>query len=34
MAYDTLLAARIRSALDPLPEMVEKKMFGGVGFPL
>ena len=30
MPYDTLLAARIRAALDPLPELVEKKMFGGV----
>ena len=32
MPYDTLLAARIRAALGPLPELVEKKMFGGVGF--
>jgi hypothetical protein len=32
MTYDTLLATRIRAALGPLPELVEKKMFGGVGF--
>ena len=32
MPYDTLLAARILAALGPLPELVEKKMFGGVGF--
>jgi hypothetical protein len=32
MPYDTLLAARIRAALGPLPDLVEKKMFGGVGF--
>jgi TfoX/Sxy family transcriptional regulator of competence genes len=32
MPYDTLLAIRIRAALGPLPELVEKKMFGGVGF--
>jgi TfoX/Sxy family transcriptional regulator of competence genes len=30
MPYDTLLAIRIRAALGPLPELVEKKMFGGV----
>jgi len=29
MAYDTLLATRIRAALGPLPELEEKKMFGG-----
>ena len=32
MPYDTLLAARLRAALGPLPELVEKKMFGGVAF--
>ncbi len=32
MPYDTLLATRIRAALGPLPNLVEKKMFGGVGF--
>jgi hypothetical protein len=32
MSYDTLLAARIRAALGPSPELQEKKMFGGVGF--
>lgn len=32
MPYDDLLAARIRAALGPLPGLVEKKMFGGVGF--
>jgi hypothetical protein len=32
MPYDTLLAIRIRAALGPLPELEEKKMFGGVGF--
>jgi len=32
MAYDTLLAARMRAALGPLPSLEEKKMFGGVGF--
>jgi len=30
MPYDTLLATRLRAALGPLPELVEKKMFGGV----
>ena len=34
MPYDTLLATRIRLALGPLPDLVEKKMFGGVGFLL
>jgi TfoX/Sxy family transcriptional regulator of competence genes len=33
MAYDLKLAERIRSQLDGLP-VVEKKMFGGVGFLL
>jgi len=32
MPYDKLLAMRIRAALGPLPTLVEKKMFGGVGF--
>jgi TfoX/Sxy family transcriptional regulator of competence genes len=32
MPYDTLLAIRIRAALGPLPDLQEKKMFGGVGF--
>lgn len=32
MAYDEMLTMRIRAALGPLPELVEKKMFGGVGF--
>jgi TfoX N-terminal domain len=32
MPYDTLLAARLRAALGPLPNLEEKKMFGGVGF--
>jgi TfoX N-terminal domain. len=33
MAYDLKLAERIRSELDGVP-VVEKKMFGGVGFLL
>ena len=32
MAYDEGLAQRIREALGERPELVEKKMFGGVGF--
>ena len=32
MAYDEGLAQRIQEALDDLPGLVEKKMFGGVGF--
>ena len=32
MAYDEGLAQRIREALGELPGLVEKKMFGGVGF--
>ena len=32
MAYDEDLANRIRGALDQVPGLVEKKMFGGVGF--
>jgi TfoX/Sxy family transcriptional regulator of competence genes len=34
MPYDEILTARIRAALGPLPELTEKKMFGGVGFML
>jgi TfoX/Sxy family transcriptional regulator of competence genes len=33
MAYDLKLAERIRSQLDGIP-VVEKKMFGGIGFLL
>jgi len=32
MAYDQQLADRVRRALDGLPEVVEKKMFGGLCF--
>ena len=32
MAYDEGLAQRIRELLAEQPELVEKKMFGGVGF--
>jgi TfoX/Sxy family transcriptional regulator of competence genes len=32
MAYDELLAVRIRAALDHLPNLEQKKMFGGVCF--
>ena len=32
MAYDEGLAQRVREALAEQPELVEKKMFGGVGF--
>jgi TfoX/Sxy family transcriptional regulator of competence genes len=32
MAYDEGLAQRTREALGELPGLVEKKMFGGVGF--
>jgi TfoX/Sxy family transcriptional regulator of competence genes len=32
MPYDELLAVRMRAALGPQPGLVEKKMFGGVGF--
>lgn len=34
MAYDEQLAHRIRSTLHERPGIVEKKMFGGVGFLL
>lgn len=32
MPYDTILATRIMAIIGPLPNLVEKKMFGGVGF--
>ena len=32
MAYDEGLGQRIREVLDDQPNLVEKKMFGGVGF--
>ena len=32
MAYDEGLAQRVRELLGEQPELVEKKMFGGVGF--
>lgn len=32
MAYDEILAGRIRAILTNQPDLVEKKMFGGVGF--
>jgi hypothetical protein len=32
MAYDQALAQRLRMALDGIPELVEKKMFGGIAF--
>ena len=34
MAYDEGLAGRIRQALSGSPEIVEKKMFGGIGYLL
>ncbi len=34
MAYSESLARRVRSVLDRRPGIVEKKMFGGVGFLL
>lgn len=34
MAYDETLAGRIRDAIAAKPGIVEKKMFGGVGFLL
>lgn len=34
MAFDTILAGRIRDALARQPAIVEKKMFGGVCFLL
>lgn len=32
MAYDLELAERLRAALDHVPEVVERKMFGGLAF--
>jgi hypothetical protein len=32
MAYDEILAARIRDLIGPDPELTEKKMFGGLAF--
>ncbi len=32
MAYDVVLAARIRTTLDGTPDLTEKKMFGGLAF--
>lgn len=32
MAYDERLAERVREAIGDLPGLVEKKMFGGVGY--
>jgi TfoX/Sxy family transcriptional regulator of competence genes len=32
MAYDEGLAQRIRDSLQSLPGLVEKKMFGGIGY--
>lgn len=32
MAYDEGLAQRIRDSLQELPGLVEKKMFGGIGY--
>jgi TfoX/Sxy family transcriptional regulator of competence genes len=34
MAYDELLAIRIRAAISGQPGLKEQKMFGGVGFML
>jgi TfoX/Sxy family transcriptional regulator of competence genes len=34
MAFDQILAERIRAQLGQRPGLVEKKMFGGVGFLL
>lgn len=34
MAYDEGLAQRIRETLDGHPGLIEKKMFGGVGYML
>jgi hypothetical protein len=34
MAYDEVLAQRIRDALADIPRLEEKTMFGGVGFLL
>jgi hypothetical protein len=32
MAYDEVLAERIRALIGPDPELTEKKMFGGLAF--
>jgi TfoX/Sxy family transcriptional regulator of competence genes len=32
MAYDIKLAKRVSQALDSIPGIVEKKMFGGIGY--
>jgi hypothetical protein len=32
MAYDEKLAGRVREALGEAPGLVEKKMFGGIGY--
>ena len=32
MAYDTELAARVRDLLSPVPDVTEKRMFGGLAF--
>ncbi len=32
MAYNEFLAQRVRAALAHIPQVVEKKMFGGVAF--
>jgi TfoX/Sxy family transcriptional regulator of competence genes len=34
MAYDEVLAARVRVLVQPLAGMTERKMFGGIGFML
>jgi hypothetical protein len=34
MAYNEALATKLRQLLDNQPDLVEKKMFGGVGFML
>lgn len=34
MAYDEGLVQRVREEMSELPEYVEKKMFGGIGFML
>lgn len=34
MAYSESLAGRVRDVLESRPDIVEKKMFGGVGFLL
>ena len=34
MAYDQVLASRIREVIGPLPEITEKKIFGGVCYLL